>query len=139
MTWDLKKYIDVIVRFLEGRISAQVFDTTYREIWMKDINREHASTTPEQEQEGRLLLNAAHGGEISSDEFSKRWKKLHNTTEVDSAVGSALGELHSRCSDYTTNELLLTSGAYVSESELRDHARRVLRILREYETPHMNE
>lgn len=132
MKIDVDKYVEVIVGFLDGGMSAEAFDTRYREVWMEDVNRQHASTTPDQNKDECRLIDSMKCGDISGDEFHRRWYELHGISEVDATVELALGALHSRCHDYTTDELLLASGTYLGEQELRDHAREVLSILRDY-------
>jgi hypothetical protein len=130
MKRDMQKYASVIAAFLDNRLEAEEFDTQFRELWMEDVNRQYALRTEEEQRIECQVIDDYDSGLISREEFARRWGSLYHDAGEDWEIAGALGALHSTCSNFTRDASLLATGTYVCEAELRDHASRVMKMLR---------
>ena len=104
----------------------------YMDLQFTDVHREHAIKAKQPFEEKTQLIDLVQKGDISKDEFTKRYRKLHKrATERDHSLILAVDALYSTACSYTTDPELLISGTFVDERELRRHAREVLQLLRE--------
>lgn len=70
------EYLTLMKRFLKGDIDGKSFQKTFLDMWRSDRDASYARAEKWPKRYDIELLDARLRGELSADEFSKRWREL---------------------------------------------------------------
>ena len=91
-----ERYFAMIQAFLDGETDPEAFCNEFIALWVQDIDEEGARATTWPEPYDKQLLAARERGEISQEEFSRRWSELWGYAE-DVPYVELLDKIHSAC------------------------------------------
>jgi hypothetical protein len=86
----------MIEAFLDGKTDPEAFCLEFTALWTQDVDEQYALAASWPEPYDKQLLAAREQGEISQEEFSRRWSELWGYAE-DVPYVELLDKIHSAC------------------------------------------
>ena len=126
-----KTYLQMMHSFVKGELHAQSFVTQFFDLRNKDVEQEGALRATWDKPYDQSLIAALERGEISKDEFGRRWEELFGWSEREKQFLDMRGRVFTACDVFVDNPQLSTDPEHeYDEQQLRDV---VAKELREYE------
>lgn len=123
-----KKYLQMMHSFVQGAMDAQAFVPQFFDLRNKDVEKEGALRATWDKPYDQILIAALERGDISHDEFGRRWEELFGWSEREKQFLDMRGRVFTACDAFVDNPDLSTDPAHEYDAQqLRDFVAQELR------------
>ena len=91
------RYLALMVRFVEGKLSGAFFVTKFMKLWRKDRDADYEIKKSWNAPYDEILIVSLRTGEITKEEFARKWKALWGLSETNQLLRDLLDEVFTAC------------------------------------------
>ncbi|HIE29949.1 TPA: hypothetical protein EYP66_21995 [Candidatus Poribacteria bacterium] len=112
------RYLDLMVHFVEGKLSAPIFVTKFMDLWRKERDADYEIKKVWNAPYDEMLIASLKKGEITKEEFATKWNALWGLSKTHQLLHDLLDEVFTACDVFNPDSDTREDYEY-SESELR--------------------
>jgi len=124
------RYLDLMTRFVDGKLSGAFFVTEFMELWRRNRDSDYEIKKSWNAPHDEMLIASLRKGEITKEEFARKWNALWGLSETDQSLRDLLDEAFTACDVFNPDPNSREDYEY-SEGELRAFVMNILSKLKD--------
>lgn len=124
------RYLGLMTRFAEGKLSGSLFVAKFMELWRKDRDADYEIKKSWNVPYDEMLIASLRKGKITKEEFARKWNALWGLSETDQRLRDLLDTIFTACDVFNPDANSREDYEY-SEDELRTFVMNSLSTLKD--------
>ena len=124
-------YLDLVVRFAEGKLSGAHFVVKFMILWRKDRDADYAIKKSWKAPYDEMLIDLLKKGKITKEEFATKWNALWGLSKAEQSLQDLLDKIFTACDVFNPDSDSREDYEY-GEYELRTFVMKILPQLKEH-------
>jgi len=112
------RYLGLMTRFAEGKLSGSLFVAQFMELWRTDRDADYEIKKSWDVPYDEMLIISLRKGEITNEEFARKWNALWGLSKTDQLLRDLLDKVFTACDVFSPDPDAREDYEY-SEDELR--------------------
>jgi len=124
-------YLDLMVRFAEGKLSGTHFVTKFMTLWREERDADYAIKKSWKAPYDEMLIDLLKKGKITKEEFAMKWNALWGLSKADQSFRDLSDKIFTACDVFNPDSDSREDYEY-GEDELRTFVMKIVPQLKEH-------